>query len=90
MRPDWRQARIVAQSLSSGRREVVAASGSDPKYLPTGHISYAVAGVWFTARFDVKTLQVTGSAVPMIEGVRRLSQGGLRFEELNRLASIKP
>ena len=77
MRPDWRQARIVAQSLSSGRREVVVANGSDPRYLPSGHIAYAVAGVWFTARFDVKTLQVTGSPMPMIEGVRRLTQGGL-------------
>lgn len=31
---------------------MVAASGSDPKYLPTGHIAYAVAGVLFTARFN--------------------------------------
>ncbi len=77
MRPDWRQGRIIAQSLSSGRREVVVATGSDPRYLPTGHIAYAVAGVWFTARFDVKTLRVTGSPVPMIEGVRRLTQAGL-------------
>jgi hypothetical protein len=39
--------------------------------VPTGHILYAVGAVLFAVPFDVGRLQVTGSAAPVIEGVRR-------------------
>jgi len=77
LRPDWSQSRLVAQSLSSGRRSVIAASGSDPHYLATGHIAYAVEGVLYAVGFDVKSGHVLGSPLPMVRGVGRQSRGGL-------------
>jgi len=77
LRPDWSQSRIVAQSLSSGRRSVIAASGSDPHYLATGHIAYAVEGVLYTVGFDPKSGHVLGSPLPIVRGVGRQSRGGL-------------
>jgi len=74
---DWARASIVVQSLSSGRREVVAASGADPRYLPTGHITYAVEGVWFALPFDAKAMRAVGPPVPVIQGVARRTRGGL-------------
>ncbi len=74
---DWARTSIVVQSLSSGRRDVVAASGSDPRYLPTGHITYAVEGVWFALAFDAKALRAVGPPVPVIQGVARRIRGGL-------------
>ena len=74
---DWQHASVAVQSLSSGRRETIVAAGSDPRYLPTGHIAYIVDGVWFAAPFDAKSGRVLGAPVPMIEGVARRSQGGL-------------
>jgi serine/threonine-protein kinase len=77
LRPDWSQSRIVAQSLSTGRRSVIAASGSDPHYLATGHVAYTVEGVLYAVGFDAKSGHVLGSPLPMVRGVGRQIRGGL-------------
>jgi serine/threonine-protein kinase len=67
----WDKARIVVQSLKSGERKTVIDGGSDARYLPTGHIVYALGGVVFAMPFDVRRLQASGGPVPIVEGVRR-------------------
>src|SRR5207249_62791 len=49
--------------------------GSDARYVPTGHIVYALGSTLLAVPFDVEKLQVTGGPVPIIEGARRLSAG---------------
>jgi eukaryotic-like serine/threonine-protein kinase len=67
----WDNAKIVVQSLESSERKTVVEGGSDGRYLPTGHIVYAIGGALFAVPFDVRRLAVTGSAVPIVEGVLR-------------------
>ena len=55
----------------SGERKTLIEGGSDARYVPTGHLVYAVGGSVFAVAFDVQRLEVTGGAVPMVEGVRR-------------------
>ncbi len=62
---------VVAQSLSTGRRKTIIGRGSDARYVPTGHIVYAVEGTLMAAAFDLATLEVKSAAVPVVEGVRR-------------------
>ena len=70
--PDrWDKARVVVQSLGSDERKTLFVGGSDARYVPTGHLVYAVAGRVFAVAFDERRLEVKGSHVPMIEGVRR-------------------
>jgi len=70
--PDrWDKAHIVVQSLKTGERKTLVEGGSDARYLPTGHIVYALSGVLFAIPFDAGRLQVSGGPVPVIEGVRR-------------------
>jgi serine/threonine protein kinase/Tol biopolymer transport system component len=69
----WDQAQIVIQPLKGGERKTIIDGGSDGRYLPTGHLLYAVSGTIFAVPFDVNKLTVTGSAVPIIEGVGRAS-----------------
>ena len=71
--PDrWEQAKIIVQSLASGERRVIVEGGSDGRYLPTGHVVYALGGTLFAVAFDARRLEVTGGgAVPIVEGVRR-------------------
>jgi Tol biopolymer transport system component len=70
--PDlWDKADIIAQSLKSGARKTLIQGGSDARYLPTGHLVYALRGVLFAVPFDPRRLEVTGGAVPIVEGVRR-------------------
>ena len=70
--PDrWDRAQIVAQSVRSGERKVLIEGGSDARYVPTGHLVYAVGGSLFAVRFDVRRLEVIGAPIPIVEGVRR-------------------
>ena len=67
----WDEAQIVIQSLESGERRVLVQGGSDARYLPTGHLVYALEDVLFAVPFDVDRLEVTGGGVPIVEGVQR-------------------
>ena len=67
----WDRATIVAQSRDGGKRRVLVEGGSDARYLPTGHLLYAVGGTMFAAPFDAATVAITGPARPAIIGVRR-------------------
>jgi hypothetical protein len=49
----WDRAQIVVQAPGSSDRKVVIDGGSDPRYLPTGHIVYSVAGS-LMAMLDVR------------------------------------
>lgn len=68
---NWDKAQIVVQSLRTGERKTLIDGGTDGRYLPTGHIVYALGGVVLGIRFDSQNLQVVGGPVPIIEGVRR-------------------
>ena len=74
-RDGWDKAEIVVQSLKTAERKTLITGGSDGRYLPTGHIVYALSGVLFAVPFDRRALTVTGGAVPVVEGVKRSSMG---------------
>ena len=68
---DWDLARIVAQSLSTGERRVLVEGGYDARYVPTGHLIYALDDGLFAVVFDAATLTVSGGAVPLVDEVMR-------------------
>ncbi len=70
---------IVAQSLKSGARRTLVHGGSDARYLPSGHLVYALGGVLFAVPFNPARLEVTGAPRPVVEGVRRGAFGGASF-----------
>lgn len=67
----WDNTRIVAYSLRTHEQKTLVDVGSDGRYLPTGHLVYAVYGVLFAIPFDVTRLESRGGAVPIVQGVRR-------------------
>ena len=69
----WDEAQIVVQSLESGERQILWEGGSDARYVPTGHLVYALEDVLFALPFDLASLEVSGGPVPVVEGVRRSS-----------------
>jgi serine/threonine-protein kinase len=72
----WDKARIVAQSLTSGKRTTLIEGGSDGRYLSSGHLVYAIGGVLYAIPFEARRLRTTGAQVPVVEGVSR-SRGGV-------------
>jgi serine/threonine-protein kinase len=65
----WDQAQIVVQSRTSRERSVVIAGGRDARYLPTGHLVYALNQSLLAARFDASTRRITGAPVTLVEEV---------------------
>ena len=64
----WDQARIVVQSLSTGERVTLVNGGRDARYLPTGHLVFALSNGLLAMPFDVETRKV-GTAAPLVDGV---------------------
>ena len=70
---------VVVQALSStvpavaGERRNLVPGGTTPHYASSGHLLYAQNGNLMAAPFDTNRLQLTGSAVPVVEGVLQLS-----------------
>jgi Tol biopolymer transport system component len=58
----------VAELDGSGRKQVYP-NGTDARYLPTGHIVFADAASLFAAPFDLGRREITGAAIPVVEGV---------------------
>ena len=61
----------VVQSLSSGVRKPVLQGGNDARYVPTGHLVYAMGDALFAVPFDVGRGTAKGSPVFVIEGIVR-------------------
>jgi Tol biopolymer transport system component len=71
----WDKGQIVVQSLESGERKVLVSGGSDARYLPTGHLVYALGDVLYAKAFNVGSLEVMGGAVPIVKDVQRAASG---------------
>ena len=67
----WNDANIVIHSLTTGERTILIEGGSDAKYVPTGHLVYALDEGLFAVAFDVDTLTVEGGPVSLVQGVYR-------------------
>ncbi|HVQ16179.1 MAG TPA: protein kinase, partial [Vicinamibacterales bacterium] len=65
------KARIVVQSLATGERRTLIEGGSEARYLPTGHLLYALGGSILAVSFDPARQMVTGGTVSVVEGVGR-------------------
>jgi serine/threonine protein kinase/Tol biopolymer transport system component len=68
---DWDKGSIMVHELGSSEPKKVVSSGSDARYVPSGHLLYAQQGVLMAAAFDLERLEVRDEAVPVLEGVRR-------------------
>lgn len=78
----WDLGQVVAHNLRTGERKVLVEGGSDPRLLPGGYLAYAHRGVVYAAAFDEDRLAITGSPVPILEGVRRMpgnTAGGAQY-----------
>ena len=72
-------AQIVVLSLATGESKILIPGGSNPRYVPTGHIVYGVGGTLRAVGFDLATLEVTGDPAPVLEGVMTKSSGAANF-----------
>jgi serine/threonine-protein kinase len=69
-------ANIIVQPLPSGTPKVLIQGGYHPQYVPSGHVMYMHEGTLFAVPFDLSRLEVTGQAVPAVEGISAQSGTG--------------
>jgi len=71
--------RIMLLDLASKQKRVLIEDGTDPHYLPTGHILFARGGSILVQPFDLDTLEVSGQAVTVLSGVLTDDAGDAQF-----------
>ena len=67
----WDRAQVVVQSLRSSERTVLVQGGSDARFVPTGHLVYALEEGLFAIPFDADRRELKGGAVPLEQGIMR-------------------
>jgi eukaryotic-like serine/threonine-protein kinase len=67
----WDKAQVIAQSLRSGERKLIIDGGADARYVPTGHLVYALGTTVLAIAFDLTAVAVKGSPIPIIDDVNR-------------------
>jgi len=72
----WSDYRIATQSLKTGERRVLVQGATNARYLPTGHLVYARGGTLVATPFDAERLELTGAAVPILDGIMRANSNG--------------
>lgn len=70
------QASIALLSVETGRWRTLFVGGSDARYVRSGHIVFIQNGTLMAIRFDLDTLAVRGSPVPILDDVTYDSSTG--------------
>ncbi len=70
-------AHIDAVRLSTGERVTVFEGASMARYMPTGHLLIARAGLLFALPFDIETLRANGSPTPVLQNVMGAPGSGI-------------
>lgn len=70
---------IAVLDLATREQKVLIRGGSHPRYIPSGHIVYGVAGTLRAVAFDPDRLEVRGDPAPVVERVLMKSTGATDF-----------
>jgi hypothetical protein len=74
-------ATIEVMTLADHRRKTLQRGGSFGRYLPSGHLVYVNNGTLFAAPFDLDRLEMTGTPLPVLEGIGYgVLNGGAQFD----------
>ncbi len=81
-------AKIVAQSLSTGARKTLVEGGACPRYSPTGHLLYMRSGNLYAAPLDASRLELAGPPMTVVEGVLMSRNTGAAYYTLSENGTL--
>jgi eukaryotic-like serine/threonine-protein kinase len=81
-------ARIAAQAVGAGERRNLIQGGMNPRYALSGHLVYTQGGSLMAVPFDPQRLAVTGTAVPVVEGVMQSPVNGAAQYSISATGSL--
>ena len=78
---NYERAVVCAVSLETKERREVFAGAGMAKYSPSGHLVFGRPGTLLAVSFDLATLEVRGSELPVVNGVASIPEsGGVQFD----------
>ena len=72
-------AQVAVLDLRTGEEKILFTGGSYPRYVPTGHIVYAVGGALRAVAFDLGRMEVGSDPVPVVQRVVSKPNGAASF-----------
>lgn len=81
-------ARIAVLSLETGKQRVLIEGASSARYAATGHLVYVREGQLVAAPFDLGSLEVTGTPVPLSVEILTQTAFGIAHFSLSRDGSL--
>jgi eukaryotic-like serine/threonine-protein kinase len=88
---DFGNSKLAVYSLDTGGVQPLIASGTCPRYAPTGHLVFGQGGTLMAAPFDERHMAVTGTPLPIVEGVMQFGSSGVAqysFSDSGSLAYV--
>jgi serine/threonine-protein kinase len=73
------RARIAVVSLADGRMTTLVRGGTHARFASSGHLVFDVGGTLRAVRFDPARLSITGTPVPVLEGVLTTEFGAAQY-----------
>ena len=84
----WVNPQVAVHSVATGERRNLVQLGTQPRYALSGHLLYAQGGTLMAAPFDLQRLELTGAAVPVVEGVLQSAISGAAQYSLSATGSM--
>jgi eukaryotic-like serine/threonine-protein kinase len=85
---NWNNAQVAVESVGAGERRNLIQGATQPRYAPSRHLVYAQAGNLMAVPFDPQRLAVTGTAVPVVEGVQQSPVSGAAQYSISTTGSL--
>jgi serine/threonine-protein kinase len=88
---NWTNAQVAVQPVQpvgTGERRNLIQGATQPSYAASGHLVYAQGSTLMAVPFDPQRLQVTGAAVPVVEGVLPATTSGAAQYSLSATGSL--
>ena len=85
---DYDESRIDAISIETGKRHVVYRGASLARYAPPGYLLLARHGDVLAVPFDVRTAEVHGTPVPVLQGVSGDPRSGVSYFDVARAGAL--
>ncbi len=70
------ESKIAAIRLDTHEKKILPIVGTNPRYSPSGHLLFERDGRVFAVPFDPQRLEITGQAVPVLDGVKTSPNSG--------------
>ena len=70
------ESKIAAVRLDTHEKKILPIAGTYPRYSSSGHLLFERDGRVFAVPFDPRRLEVTGQAVPVLDGVKTSPNSG--------------